>query len=143
MKLVLPLAAPWIESSTPDGATWTHPETQIRVEVAPLIPLPDDRKAWAERVCYAPVPTGGSLQQVSIADTKLEKGWLSTVVSLVYRNSEKERTDFRVVFFMEVGKYGGVVSIVVPYTEIEPWEATWRPALVATIQQIDTDQTVN
>lgn len=138
MRLVLPLAPPWVESS--DGSTWTHPDTTIRVEVGPLIPLPDDRKAWAERVCYAPIPAGGSVQQVNITDTKLDKGWLSTVVSLVYRTADKERAEFRVVFFMEITKHGAVVSIVVPYSEIEPWETIWRPVLVAAIQQVDTDQ---
>ncbi len=143
MKLVLPLAAPWVESNTGNGSTWTHPDTRIRVEVEPLIPLPADRKAWAERVCYAPVTPGGSVQQVDIVDTKLGRGWLTTMVSLVYRTPEKERSEFRVVFFSEIGAHGGVVSIVVPHSEIEPWEGTWRVALVTAIQQLDTDEPAN
>lgn len=141
MKLLLAMPAPWTETVTSKGTTWTRPDASVRVELGPLIPLPEDRKGWGETVIYAAVPPGGAVRQVDIVDTKTKRGWPATVVSLAYRDAAQQGAEFRVVMFLEILYYGATVSCVVPKEEIARWESEWREAIIPLLQDVDVDLT--
>jgi hypothetical protein len=136
---VLRLPAPWAVRREGPLSIWTQEGTGVRVEVDPLVPLPDDRKAWGERVLGRDLPPGGAVTQTDLVNTTGSAGWPATVVSSVVRDAAGVAVEARTTFFYEMLLHGVALVCRVPAVDVQRWEQELRPILVEAMLAAEAD----
>ncbi len=141
MKLNLTLGEPWIEKRVGDRYRWERPDTGVVVEVSDLEPLPDDRKAWGEKIVYRSVPPGGFVQQTDILTTEMTRGWLATVVTTIVQDAARQPLFAEMNYVFELVYYGAVITCRIPRGESKRYEEELRPAIAEAIMDVHPDFT--
>ena len=136
MRMIFSLPAPWESSPSGRLVVWKHPDTNIQIEVDPVGPLPDDRKAWGERVLYRNMPEGGSLEQTEILNSTNHQAWPVTIVSTLIRNKDKDGAEVRVSMFYEFVYFGGVVVCRIAGDAVERYESEFRQPILDAMMSV-------
>jgi hypothetical protein len=141
MNLVVTLPEPWVVTSVGDRLRWSRPDTGVVVEVSPLEPLPDDRKAWGEKIVYRSVPVGGFVNQTDIYTTEMTRGWAATVVTTIVGDTARQPLFAEINFVFELVYYGAVVTCRIPRGESKRYEDELRPSITEAIMDAHPDFT--
>lgn len=141
MKLIFELPEPWVATNHEDRVRWGRMDTGVIIDVGPLEPLPDDRKAWGERIVYRSVPTGGFVTQTDIYTGEMTRGWVATVVTTVVQDPARQPLFAEINYVFELVYYGGVITCRIPRGESRRYEDDLRPQITEAIMDAHPDFT--
>jgi hypothetical protein len=130
----LALPSPWTSHQDGEQTIWTLPGTQLRVEVDALIPTPEDRKTWGERVLLRHLPPGGKLEQLDIVDSIGRTGYFCTIVSTKISSADGDPREFRLSCFYEFLHHGGAIVCRVTKPDVARWESQERAVVIEAIR---------
>ncbi|MFN0253813.1 MAG: hypothetical protein ACKV2T_43505 [Kofleriaceae bacterium] len=142
MKLTFVPPDGWLTVVTPELTMHSLAGTSVRIEVLPLIPLPDDRRAWGENILRRHMPANGSVQQVHIADATTELGWPLTLVTTVLRDAAGVPVEGQLAAVFELLYYGGVIVCRTEPADAAKWEEL-RPEIFRRLGEVVPDFTTD
>lgn len=92
-------------------AVIAQPPSPIVLAWGPLVPFPDDPRAWIESVVGADVPAGMTLALTLTTRRHTETGWPMWLVTAEVSNAAGEVAETRLAAFYQLLEYGAVAMI--------------------------------
>lgn len=113
MRLELRTPAAWAVHTAGDQRVMViaKPPSPIVLACGPLVPFPDDTRAWIESVVGADVPTGMTLALTVTTRRHTETGWPMWLVTAEVLSAAGEIAEVRLAAFYQLLEYGAVAMV--------------------------------